>query len=169
MTQTWNNYGRVLYELAIPKECIEETAQIYQKVEELKKIFADPTVKIEKKHRLVERLFPKEMEHFLKVLCDHHLMGDFEEIYQAYEIYKKKQEHILSAVLTCTDPPNEEQLLGIKKFLKDTYGKKEVNLTLREDKSLIGGFILTADGHEYDWSLLGRWKQLKKMKLEGNR
>ena len=30
-----------------------------------------------------------------------------------------------------------------------------------EDKSLIGGFILQADGREFDWSMRGRYRMLQ--------
>jgi len=36
-----------------------------------------------------------------------------------------------------------------------------VELTLTEDKSLVGGFVLRAGDREYDWSLIGRYKKLK--------
>ena len=46
-------------------------------------------------------------------------------------------------------------------FLRREFGAKEVILTLREDKSLIGGFILSAGDKEFDWSLRGRYNNLR--------
>ena len=46
-------------------------------------------------------------------------------------------------------------------FLRREFGAQEVILTLREDKSLIGGFILSAGDKEFDWSLRGRYNNLR--------
>ena len=44
----------------------------------------------------------------------------------------------------------------------DAYSREQkVELTLTEDKSLVGGFVLRAGDREYDWSLIGRYKKLK--------
>ena len=49
----------------------------------------------------------------------------------------------------------------VEDFLRREFGAKEVILTLREDKSLIGGFILSAGDKEFDWSLRGRYNNLR--------
>ena len=57
--------------------------------------------------------------------------------------------------------PNEEQLEKIKRFLCEKYEAEDIDLHMIQDPSLMGGFILTADGQEYDWSLKGRISNLK--------
>ena len=55
----------------------------------------------------------------------------------------------------------EAQKEKMEDFLRREFGAKEVILTLREDKSLIGGFILSAGDKEFDWSLRGRYNNLR--------
>lgn len=57
--------------------------------------------------------------------------------------------------------PAEEQENKMKEFLRSQFSAREVELTLTEDKSLVGGFVLRAGDREYDWSLIGRYKKLK--------
>lgn len=57
--------------------------------------------------------------------------------------------------------PGEEQKAGIRKFLAGEFSADEVQLVLIEKKDLIGGFVLRAGGREFDWSLLGRYRNLK--------
>ena len=57
--------------------------------------------------------------------------------------------------------PEEAQKEKMEDFLRREFGAKEVILTLREDKSLIGGFILSAGDKEFDWSLRGRYNNLR--------
>ena len=49
----------------------------------------------------------------------------------------------------------------MKEFLRSQFSARKVELTLTEDKSLVGGFVLRAGDREYDWSLIGRYKKLK--------
>ena len=56
---------------------------------------------------------------------------------------------------------SEEQLQGMKKYLCRRYRKNDVTFDIREDASLLGGFILKAGDFEYDYSLDGRLKRLQ--------
>ena len=63
--------------------------------------------------------------------------------------------------VTCCEKPEEAQKEKMEDFLRREFGAREVILTLREDKSLIGGFILSAGDKEFDWSLRGRYNNLR--------
>ena len=56
--------------------------------------------------------------------------------------------------------PTQNQMDEMKQFLCNHFGKKQVLLELIEDPSLLGGFILQADDHEYDWCLRARYQRL---------
>ena len=43
----------------------------------------------------------------------------------------------------------------------DKHHKKQVELSLVEDPSIIGGFIIEAENFETDWSIRGRLNQLQ--------
>ena len=83
------------------------------------------------------------------------------DILEAYGDYSRKQKGILKAVLTYVTKPEEAQKEKMEDFLRREFGAREVILTLREDKSLIGGFILSAGDKEFDWSLRGRYNNLR--------
>ena len=51
--------------------------------------------------------------------------------------------------------------LAQERYSVRKFSAREVELTLTEDKSLVGGFVLRAGDREYDWSLIGRYKKLK--------
>ena len=69
MTQTSINYATVLYELEIPKEIIDETERIFTENDILYKSLLSPIVSKNSKDNIIDRVFPKEMHNFLKVLC----------------------------------------------------------------------------------------------------
>ena len=74
----------------------------------------------------------------------------------------------IKASLTYVTPPSEEQLNGIRSFIQKKYDRKKINLALKEDTSISGGFILRVENDEYDWSTEGRVSQLQSM-FERNR
>ena len=137
-----------------------QTRQILREVPQVQKALEDPRVSLEAKHRLVERIFPKDMQNFLKTMCDHDQAAKAEEIFRAYQEYADKQENILTATLSYVTLPTEEQMEKIRQFLCRKYHSREAKIELVENPELIGGFILKAGSSEYDWSLKGRLQQL---------
>lgn len=160
MTQTAAKYARALWEVNIPDEVIDQMLETYHQVPELKRVLEDPVVYAEKKYAVVDRIFPKQVQGFLKVLCKYGDMEYLEETIQAYKVYVNEHKRILNAQLRYVTAPNEEQLEGMRKFLCNKYHAQAVELDMEQDASLIGGFILLANGQEYDWSIRGRIQKM---------
>ena len=154
-------YACVLYDLGISFKSIEETKEIFKKVPQLQFIFKNPTISGEKKLNIIDTVFPKETQNFLKVVCKYQRMDIIFEIFEAYENYCNMQRKFLNAKLSCVEPPSETQLDGMKKFLCKKYNMNDVHIEVKRDDSLIGGFILSVGDDEYDWSLKGRLKRLE--------
>ena len=161
MTETTNNYAEVLYGLDISKEAVRDTEELFRSVPKVKELLENPVVSFAQKERIISRIFPGEIQNFLKVVCRHHKIDGIEEIIEAYKSYSLKKRKILKAELYYVTEPGEEQQAGIRKFLAGKFSADEVQLVLIEKKDLIGGFVLQAGGREFDWSLLGRYRNLK--------
>jgi len=119
-------YARVLYEVGVPKEAVQKTREIFEEVPQLHEIFANPTIELQKKMNVVDRVFPKEIRNFLKVACRYQRMNLIEDIFTAYDRYCDEQNQVLNAVLTCIQPPTEEQKKGMEAFLCKKYGAKTI-------------------------------------------
>lgn len=161
MTQTAINYARVLYELSIPAEAVEETKELLLKTSQLCTVLTSPIVKKIEKHRIIDKLFPASMGNFLKLLCDSQEAYLLQEICQAYEEYSSRMNGILTAELYYVTMPSKEQLSGIEETLKTRYHAGAVKLILKEDKSLIGGFRIRCGDKETDLSFKGRLRKLE--------
>ena len=161
MTETSINYAKALYELSVPEEAVLETEKIFEGTPQLKGVLENPLVSLKEKEHVIDRVFPQEMKNFLKITCKYQKISSIEEILEAYGDYSRKQKGILKAVLTYVTKPEEAQKEKMEDFLRREFGAKEVILTLKEDKSLIGGFILSAGDKENDWSLRGRYMKLR--------
>ena len=151
MTQTASNYGTVLFELGVKKEIVEKTKEIFSLTEELPKMLQSPIVSKDAKHRLIEDIFPEEIRNFLKVVSDHQEMDLMDDIFVAYKkAYDENHE------------PDAKQVEQMKAYLANKYGKQTVELSMVEDKSLIGGFVLRVGDKEEDYSMKGRLDRLEK-------
>ena len=161
MTQTAIKYARALWEVNIPDETIDQMMEQYHQTPELQQVLENPVIHAEQKYAVIDRIFPKQVQGFLKVLCKYGDMEYLEETIRAYKAYENQHKHVLNAELRYVTPPDDEQLAGIKAFLCKQYHVQDVDLCMMEDASLIGGFLLLANGQEYDWSLKGRILKMK--------
>lgn len=156
------DYAADLRQVENVKTNLQSVKDILEAVPQIGMEFDDPTISLEKKHLIIERVFPKEIRNFLKLLCDN---GDFKllgEIEEAYLELIKTPEHIEDkAYLIYVTPPTVEQLDGIKKFLAKECGNPEIEIVSKEDASIGSGFILRLGNREFDWSEKGRIEQLK--------
>lgn len=161
MTENLNNYGKVLYELHITPESAACGEKILEQVPQVGKVLSSPLVTLKEKERAVDRIFPEELHSFVKILCRYHKAELAQEIFKAYQEYYNEKNHVLNGVLTYVVLPTEEQLDGIRKFLCRKYHVSSVSLSLREDKSLVGGFTIRVNDQEIDYSLRGRINALQ--------
>lgn len=159
MTLISKNYARVLYELGISTEAVDEVRELI-KTDELVSALKSPVVSKKAKHNIVEKIFPKEMWNFMKVLCDYDSVRYVEEILKAYDAYVNEKGNCIEAELICVEAPSSEQKQKIEQFLMSEYEKEKVKLIITIDDSLLGGFILKAYDMEYDWSFKGRISRL---------
>ncbi len=161
MTQEAINYAKALYELEIPEESLVQAKEIFQASAPLQGVLLHPWISQKEKKAVIERIFPEEIQNFLKVLCDHGSFSIFMEIVEQYEKIVNKKKQILSATLQYVVQPTDAQLVSVKEFLKKTYHCKEVRIRMEEKSELLGGFVLQIGSEEYDWSYRGRFRQLQ--------
>lgn len=161
MTQTELNYATVLYELPVEKTSILTARECFKNVPTLKDILANPTIDSKKKGAIIEKVFPKDIQAFLKKICEYGRMGQIEQIFEAYDKYCEGKEAMICAQLFYVTKPSKEQQEGFEQFIKKEYGCREVKLQLIEERSLLGGFLLKVGSIEYDYSLMGKLKTLR--------
>ena len=139
MTQTAINYARVLYELAIPGERIQETGELLDKEPLVLNTLKSPVVRMEEKYRVIDRIFPTELHSFLKVVCSYGRVDELQEILREYRKYVHQRRQIMDAVIEYVTPPGEAQEEKICAFLKKKYHAKQVVLEKIRKPELIGG------------------------------
>lgn len=162
MTQRVINYAKALFDLSISEECVQRTKDIICLNSELFDALSNPAVKKSEKHAVIEAIFDKEVRSFLKVLCDNDCFDMINAIFSQYELNVMNSKNIIKAKLTFVTEPDQSEIEKIKQFVCNKYKKAEVYLELKEDASLLGGFILSVNGTEYDKSIQGTLSSLRK-------
>lgn len=161
MTENCKKYAVELHELKIQKDLIQQTVDIFKAVDQIMEDLANPAVSLERKHNVIDKIFPKEIRDFLKVLCDNNEVEMFPEIAKAYYELTPQSAEEFHATLAYVKKPTDEQLMGIRNFLMRKFGREDMDLELEEDPSLGDGFVIRAGGEEFDWSTKGRMKQFE--------
>ena len=69
---------------------------------------------------------------------------------------------VLKAEIHCVTPPNSEQLKKIRQFILEEYEVPDAECVIKIDPAVVGGFNIFVGDDNYDWSTLGRIRQLRK-------
>lgn len=162
MTNKAYEYAQGMHDLHVSRDLIQQVNGILEAVPQVRVDFENPSVPVEKKHMIIDRIFPESVRNSLKILCDNNDFALWNDICEAYEsINSTPEKRWSTAQLLYVTPPDEEQLDKIRKFLVREYNNEDITIETKEDKSLKSGFILRVGSKEYDWSEQGRINQLK--------
>jgi F-type H+-transporting ATPase subunit alpha len=161
MSKTPKQYAQDFIELNTPKTALLDSRDILNDVPDLRLQLSSPTVTLEQKMDIVDRVFPQVVREIIKTLIINGDIGMFHDIIDEYEDIERRNNKSLYVLLRYVTPPTDEQLRGIRRFVLDRYGKEQVVFHSQEDPSLVSGFKLTIGNEEYDWSAQGRMNQLQ--------
>lgn len=162
MTNKAYEYAQSMHDLHVSRDLIQQVNGILEAVPQVRVDFENPSVPVDKKHMIIDRIFPESVRNSLKILCDNNDFALWNDICEAYEsINSTPEKRWSTAQLLYVTPPDEEQLDKIRKFLAREYNNEDITIETKEDKSLKSGFILRVGSKEYDWSEQGRINQLK--------
>lgn len=162
MKQTPIEYAQLMRRLEVSADVVKQTMYIFETRPQIMDDFTNPDISVERKHSVIEKAFPEEMRDFLKLLCDNDDMDSFFDIVREAEKLKRNGGKKLNAVISCVTAPTGEQLEKIREFLLKKYNASDISIEIKEDRELIGGFVIRVDNQEYDWSMRGRIEQINR-------
>jgi len=167
MTQLAMNYGKILFDLSLSEECVNHCKEVFQSSEELLEALENPAVKKTEKSAVIDLLFNKAITNFLKVLCDSNFISNISQIFEAYDEVVLDRNNMIKATISYVTKPSIEQIDKMKQMICTEYKKTDVIFQLKEEPTLIGGFILSVGDTEYDSSIKGRLLGLQKILCGG--
>lgn len=152
MTENERNYIRILVQKNVPIEIADETKKILSVCEDLPDTLKNPVVTDEEKHSIIRQIFPKEVQSFVISVCDGGAVDSLARMIDEYTELCIEKQGSIRAVVRYVTPLTETQQEDMKSFIKEKFGRNDVNIEYRCDPDIIGGFILNAGDYEYDKS-----------------
>ena len=156
------NTASTLLEADVAHDDIREITDIWNNSEELRSAMLSSTVTDEEKERIADRAFSPAGASCIKMLLHKGALNELPAVVREYEKLKLKQQGAVVCQLYCAQKPSEELTAQFREVIRKKLGCNEVVLDIRIDPSLIGGYVLNADGKTYDKSVKNALKGLQK-------
>ncbi|MER2147837.1 MAG: F0F1 ATP synthase subunit alpha [Ruminococcus sp.] len=156
------NTASALLEADVAHDDIREMTDIWNNSEELRSAMLSSTVTDEEKERIADRAFSPAGASCIKMLLHKGALNELPAVVREYEKLKLKQLGAVVCQLYCAQKPSEELTAQFREVIRKKLGCNEVVLDIRIDPSLIGGYVLNADGKTYDKSVKNALKGLQK-------
>lgn len=161
MTVFADTCAKALLDLNISKEEIQSCRALFSDMA-LSNALNNPTIELNEKEAVIDKLFPKATQSFWKLLCSDGWINEAENIFEAYDAAILKKENCVSAELTYVTEPSDEQKEKIKEMICRIKKADSVRLSCRADKALIGGYCLQIGDTKYDKSIRSGLESLQR-------
>lgn len=170
-----DRYAKALFDLALEKDMLEKirtdvalVSEVCRSNKEFIFFLRSPVIKESKKTAVIRALFDKKIEKmmldFLVIITRNRrerlipvIAGQFIEIYKTHK-------NIITAELTTAVSITDD----LRKKIVDLIQKathSEVDLLIKVDETIIGGFVVTFKDKQYDASIL---RQIQNLRQEFN-
>lgn len=110
--------------------------------------------------RELENRTPEETSkiifNFLEVLKNDNCLSQIEKIISYFEVFWQKEHSVVQAEITSSRKLEIEPKEEIIKFLKKISKSEKIEVSEKEDKNIIGGFILKYNDKIFDASIKNR-------------
>jgi F-type H+-transporting ATPase subunit delta len=138
---------------------------------ELRQFFESPVFPPAQKIAFLDKLNEKIgltplVRNFLAVLIDHDRIGAVSEVIEAYRRDMDQRQGIFETDIVSARPLDDGERRQLEAQVGQVAGGR-VKANYREDKSLLGGAIVTIGSTVYDGSVRGRLDRLKEQLVAG--
>ncbi len=141
----------------------------YYALDDFRAVLESPIVKTSDKKKVTEKLFSGKISSlstaFVDLLLSNKRESHLQPIARNFKSLFRKNQGILSAEITVTEPVEKIQLEKFRQLLKKTF-KSEIELEEIIKPAILGGFILRVDDEQYDASVISGLSKMKKQLLE---
>lgn len=144
---------------------LEDALRLIGGSEELRNTLNNPNCPTDEKQQVINDLFAPSVREFIGELAQNCQCDDLKELIEAYIVESDRQKNIVHATVTCTTPPDEKQLKGIEDFVRKEMQCENAVVDIKQDASLVGGFVIAVEGKEYDFSLKTKMQTIKEQIL----
>lgn len=165
-------YARALYDLGMEEglndkilEDMKKVSEVIKESQEFRAMMESPLYDIILKKRVLKSVISKislteYLGNFLNILLDKDRFKLLDEILEAYTVMLDEASGRVRAQIKSATELSDEQMQRIKKTMSGLM-KKEVDVDVAVDPSLIGGLVAEVQGMIYDGSVKTQLSKLK--------
>jgi len=137
---------------------------LWKESPEFGEAMASPVLEIDSKKQALEKIFKKELSpsflNLLKLLADRHRIGFLDAVLERLLELYREQRNIALATVTSASELNEDQQSDLLKKIQKIAGTDNLEINLKVDPQLIGGFVVNVGSKVIDASLAGQVRRL---------
>ncbi|MFM2205832.1 MAG: hypothetical protein RLZZ560_1227 [Cyanobacteriota bacterium] len=137
---------------------------LWQASPELRSAMASPVLEVEAKKAALEKLFSGQLTpsflNLLKLLADRQRIGILDAVLERTLELHREQRNIALATVTSATALTEEQQAELRKKVQAVAGTDKLEINLKVDSDLIGGFVVKVGSKVIDASLAGQVRRL---------
>jgi F-type H+-transporting ATPase subunit delta len=150
---------------------LDDFASAWKESPELRRFFESPAFPPAQKVAFLDKLNEKIgltplVRNFLAVLIDHDRIGAVDEVIDAYRREMDQRQGIFEVEIVSARQLDDGERRQLEAQVGQVAGGR-VKANYREDKSLMGGAIVTIGSTVYDGSVRGRLDRLKEQLVAG--
>jgi len=138
--------------------------ELWNQSPEFSDAMSSPVLEIENKKLVLEKIFSKEVSpcflNLLKLLADRQRIGYLNSVLERLLELYREQRNIALATVTSATSLTEDQQEQILKTVQSIAGTDNLELDLKVDSNLIGGFVINVGSKVVDASLSGQVRRL---------
>jgi len=150
---------------------IKEIISILSLNQEYLDVLSSAFLSFQEKEDLVSKAFKdfdKDIMSFIKVIIKNSRGHELIEILNGYVSLVNKKNSVLEGYIFVTEKLDEKLIRKIEEKISEQEGQK-VHLIMKIDPTIIGGFKVLVNDHQYDNSLSKAIEQLRKSLLGGTK
>jgi F-type H+-transporting ATPase subunit delta len=145
-------------------EQAKRVLSLWAESSELREAMASPVLEVEAKKAALEKLFEGQVTpsflNLLKLLADRNRIGVLDAVLErTLELYRE-QRQIALATVTSASALSDEQQAALTQKVQAVAGTDKLEINLKVDPDLIGGFVVKVGSKVIDASLAGQVRRL---------
>ena len=164
-------YAEAFLQVAESRKEVEEIVsqsksilEIWSQSLDFRDAMSSPVLEVETKKEILEKIFANEVTpsflNLLKLLADRQRIGILNSVLERLLELYREQRNIALATVTSATALNDDQQTEIMKTVQSVAGTDNLELDLKVDPDLIGGFIINVGSKVIDASLSGQVRRL---------
>jgi len=138
--------------------------EIWHSSAEFRNAMGSPVLEVDSKKSALETLFAKELNpsfiNLLKLLADRNRIGLLDAVLERFLELYRSQRNIALATVTSASELTEDQQAAVVEKVQSLAGTDNLELNLKVDPNLIGGFVINVGSKVIDASLSGQVRRL---------